>query len=953
MVSNLLKRFISVLNKIFRKLYYYFSLVGKVKTPSEVSHDQNTSEESFQSLPSGTPIASPTEKQQGASYLERQQVEEHPEHRIMEDETEWGEMKPSIETDITDVISTRSIRKPVKKKYLIEGKRKRISPPPVPKIEYDKKKEINLGARPKRLDRSLIASIPQEESDEGTGEKGEKENIIRLVSPFVELDLDTALIFLVLPQQRLPIQQFSFDVSNLPGKIDYQVELNGERKDYAVEVRCVDGVVVTSEERIPIEKPLKHLRIIFPEELQDRKYIYNHISDEFYIFSAVGGNCGRFYYLFDGKGDINPIPKRDVWILLDEEFELVTEPVVIEEKWLWERYQPFLINMRENDRLIVRKRDGEKESLNSGETFYLEGEQLVDDLFKEQSPLLIGRTLVIKASEPGGPWCVWIQNEFAGYKVVAENWSGSQPLFLSLSDALPCDYGEFQIDVCQLDSGVSLGTLFFRWIPFIELSYPKNLIIPDPFQGHNTSLVKVKLDSVEDWQLSSRDNLSIGIIDDYFCIEVPPELDIVSFSVLRRNDPYNKIKIMVNIPRLKWRTSKEKVWADRLLIIERKDLVRGQPFSLHIRTNDFYNKYDLFAVLESHGEILQEAKFLQKGVDYALELNEFYDTIFHNKKETTLEVMIWTKEPKVLIGKVKVISFPADMMNPDYYTDKKTRQDFSEEELLFLNQLFECCSNILRIPKILNWYKEKKIAIPDFLKPYIEEEKEVLSDDILRTRYPVISDSWTEKEFDEFFKSLEKIISLPSILYLWFYGHITIPMIPRTRDALLFYLNLFEKKENILYIFEKPSYIKENLDDELLELLLQAQVLLDIRGDFEKDFQNPEYRRQLFFQTISKPENMCYLKQKWDYFMEKYGSLGRLTRESDLELLGEDTIREAKEMKFIKFTRLQRSLAMNVEWRVRLMLQDKSEKDISIAISDALNFFKEFFVNEEGDNDAN
>jgi hypothetical protein len=177
-------------------------------------------------------------------------------------------------------------------------------------------------------------------------------------------------------------------------------------------------------------------------------------------------------------------------------------------------------------------------------------------------------------------------------------------------------------------------------------------------------------------------------------------------------------------------------------------------------------------------------------------------------------------------------------------------------------------------------------------------------------------------------------------------------MIPRTRDALLYYLNLFKKKEDIRYVFQRPSFIKEKLDDELRELVQQAQVSLNIGEEFEKDFLNPKYRRQLFFQTISEPGGMYYLAEKWKYLMEKDGSLEYLTRESDLELLGEDTIREAKEMKYTKYIRHQGSLETNVEWRVSLMLPNKNERDISIAKDDAINFFNEFFVNEEGEENA-
>jgi len=558
---------------------------------------------------------------------------------------------PTVESEEGGKTKTR---KPYRKKTPTkERKKERREPsedekkPPIPK----QRKEIDLGGR--HAKRTKRGKTPQPDEKDKVNKK--REVTTRVESPFVEIDLDEAKIFLILPKQQFKPST----VSNIPQQLNYKLELNGEEQSISVKVSNDDqGTAKVEEKRIELERPLKNFQVVFPDELQGGPYSYNHSNETLYGFVAIGNNRGRMHYLYDKEGDINSIPKRDVWILLNEDFELKTEPDVIEETWIWEKYQPFRVNLKKMNELIIKNTKTSKEKILPCEpTFSVEGEVIEDD-FKDQMPLLIGKTLKVKAprKNPSG-WIVWIQNKVAGYQIVTDNWNGAEPLTLKLPDDIPGECGEFQVDICQQDTRIPDETLFFRWLPFIELDYPKELIIPNPHQGHKSEFIKVKV-SGEGWVLSYGADRKVEPIEyNSYQIELLPEEDITCFSITKKSKPETDTRFRITIPRLKWRTSKQKVWNGKLQKIEKKGLIPGEPHYLFVCTNDFDNKYDLLAALEANGRKLQEAKFVRKGIDYNLELNQFYDTMKQNKNEITLKIKIWKAEDK-LVSNVEVLQFP-------------------------------------------------------------------------------------------------------------------------------------------------------------------------------------------------------------------------------------------------------------------------------------------------------
>ena len=308
--------------------------------------------------------------------------------------------------------------------------------------------------------------------------------------------------------------------------------------------------------------------------------------------------------------------------------------------------------------LVIKNTKTSKEyKLPCEPTFSIEG-QLIEDDFKDQMPLLIGETVKIKAprENPCG-WAVWIQNKIAGYRIITENWSGVEPLNLKLPDDLPCECGEFQVDICEQEDRIPIETLFFRYIYFLQLKFPRELIIPNPSIGHNQEIIEILFGrDFQDWELKLDGKVHRKHIDNWYQVKLSPQQDIFHFSFIKKGKPETEASIKITIPRLKWRTSKNKKWYDKPLQIKRDELIAGTDFYLTVCTNDFDKKYDLSAILETNDQRLQEAKFIQKGIICTLSLNQFYDTIKKNKGVVTLRIEIRNLKENQLLHELKILN---------------------------------------------------------------------------------------------------------------------------------------------------------------------------------------------------------------------------------------------------------------------------------------------------------
>jgi len=479
-------------------------------------------------------------------------------------------------------------------------------------------KKVDLGEKRQRgrFKRSDIPKIiPEEKEEEFT------EIPIRAVSPFVEIDFDKVEIFLVIPRQRFNL----INKSILQKQLNYQIKLNDEEKILQVNVDEKREYLEVEEKRVRLEKPIQNFEVIFPPELGNRIYQYKHQNNFIYVFIAAGNSIGRMHYLYDINRNINPLPQKETWILLKEDFELGIDPNLIEDTWFWESYRPLLVNLKNVRRLIVKDRNTNEDKVIPCEfTFSIDGEAVIYDDFGERSPIFTGNNIEVKApieNEEG--WRVWIQNKKAGYKIVSDNWLGKEPLKLSLARNIPWECGEFQIDICEQD-GRPVTTLFFRYIPSLQLNYPGELIIPDSKEGHKMEKIEVLLQNPKNWEIESLQQMKF--ISQSYEIYLPPEEDTLKFSISKKGKPETRTNFQITIPRLKWRTSRQVDWIDKSLCLRQDELTPGEDFTFFLRTNTS-KRYSFLMILEIGGRNNQEQELVRKGRDYLLVLNQFYDTL--------------------------------------------------------------------------------------------------------------------------------------------------------------------------------------------------------------------------------------------------------------------------------------------------------------------------------------
>lgn len=484
----------------------------------------------------------------------------------------------------------------------------------------------------------------------------------KIMSPLIELDLNERTVFIVFPEQNINLKSFSRD------KLKYDLTLNGRKKEVEAEIGYKENWIIVKEERIKLEEPLHSYKVSYPKELKNKNYSYIHHDDSIYVFIPAGRNLNRMFALYNLNGNINPLPQKEIWVLLSENLNLDIEPDIVEDIWIWEKYKLMFINLKNVEKLIIRdKNTNDEKVLLCKDTFSISGEEVIYDDFGEQFPIFTGNSIEIKApveNEKG--WNVWIQNRHGDYKLVSNNWSGKELLKLKLPSELPCECGEFQLDICE-QNGNSVETLFFRYIPSLQLNYPKELIIPVPDKGHKTETIELILPKHDDSEIKLiESSVEIKTTTQGFKIDLPPEEDTLHFSISIKDKPETKTNLKITVPRLKWKTSKQINWIDKPLHVKRDELIPGEDLYLCINPNSI-NKYDILAILESNDQKLQESKFVRKKEFYNLLLNQFYDTIKENKGRIILIIKIIRE--KDISNSIPVINFP-EILIPESISPK-------------------------------------------------------------------------------------------------------------------------------------------------------------------------------------------------------------------------------------------------------------------------------------------
>ncbi|MEM2145249.1 MAG: hypothetical protein QW279_07805 [Candidatus Jordarchaeaceae archaeon] len=773
-------------------------------------------------------------KKKGLKVVAIQSVEEDEAIKNLEQEKRILQQEP-LEMKRKSKLGGRAPRKERR-----AGRRK------IRRSSHAKTKIIDLGKR------TVIGARPSSSLPEATQKEKRMVSGIsdRIAAPFIELDINKARVFLVIPRQEFPTEKIS------EGQLEYQIGMsNGFVKRDVLSFTKKDKCLETKEQKIEIEYPLRSLKVIFPLKFGNRVYLYEHYDDSIYIFTERGER-GRMYYLYDLKKKINYLPQREVWILLREDFELNNEPDLIGETWIWERYRLLRINLKNTEKLILsNKITSERKIILCKPDFSLFSENVIYDCFGEQFPIFTSMPIKIRApTENEEGWMIWIQNEQTGSGIiVSDKWSGKEPFRVDLSkNSLFCECGEFRIDISGQNEE-TVTTLFFRYIPSLELKYPKELIIPDSERGHGVSEVEVLLADAESWEIKSPQQ--IWPIPRGYKIALPPEEDVLEFSIFKKSKPETKTDIKIALPRLKWKISRQGLWMDKPICLKREELVSSEDLVLFINTNGLTN-CDFRVTLEMKNHQLQEAIPIRKGSEYAIKLNDFFDSIKENKDKLTLKLETLYPERR----KIDIIYFP-----PDYISLKEAISLLRSLGLIdrnFTGDNLE--TNYEQIKEIL---RRKAEELRDLCICIVEKSKSDECDKLLREAQKEREQNDLIDEIRYYIKTLESFKNEMKKEINSLYDKIkTIEKTKKEKDYLIKQLeNDLKNLERIYFI---NPFQKKNVDDFYKNKMKIECIVEEI--DKIDEF------LYLFISDISKPGNITYLVEKWKYFKEKDGSLSKM-----------------------------------------------------------------------------
>jgi len=530
-------------------------------------------------------------------------------------------------------------RKPRKIKSPIEKRepKKELERRPKKEAEHTKTSKKQFLGKPKRHLQS--SPKPQEFLPK---EKREKEGIQlqkRIAKPSFELNLDDIRVFLIIPSHRLP----GASSDNFPSRLIYQIEFNHETISLAASVKKVKNDIQVDETSFRIDQPIKIFRVVYPPELESRVYEYSHLDDALYVFRAVGRR-NIMHYMYDNEGNQTPLPDSDVWIALKDCHTLLAEPNTIDNRPLWNCYNLSFIDLKNLSEIKIKNNNTDEiKKFNINRYFLIEGDKPIKDDFMNQMPLFSGNSIIIKSIFPSEEtkFNLWIQNKFADCKIIPCSFSNGSFLIRPTED-LPCDGGEFQIDICKEGEDKPIDTLFFRFVPHLYLKFSNNLIFPDKNKGHKEEQIDIFINK-DEWKLKldTKSKIEIYETSKGYQLKLPPDIDSIYFSLFKTSNPETETNIRITIPRLKWRTSDMFQWKDKHLDIIKDNLQFGRDLYLVVRSNDYFEKYDLIAhLISDKGDSYHEINFDRKGIDYYVLLNQLYDTIKSNTSDLYLNVKV-------------------------------------------------------------------------------------------------------------------------------------------------------------------------------------------------------------------------------------------------------------------------------------------------------------------------
>ncbi|MDO8550675.1 MAG: hypothetical protein Q7S39_11075, partial [Ignavibacteria bacterium] len=288
----------------------------------------------------------PTEKQLGSSENIEYGTTPKP---IIEGEREKIEVELGNKEDIQDSDVKRDDKKP-QKPYIKKTPTEKSDPATEEKDKKPKTKEIiNLGnsqrwnRRQKQTTNDVTEGMIKDDNPKTNKERQQNDKPLAIKSPFIELNLDEATIDLVLPQQYVK----NGPSNNSKNRISYLVTIENLEKERSAKLKQRrNGKLFVEEIKIPIEKPIEKFEVSFPEELESRNYTYkNDGRKHLYVFSSKGDKKAKMDYLYNEKGEKNFLPRKILWILLHENFEIELKKELEYERYFWDSYKLCHLNL--------------------------------------------------------------------------------------------------------------------------------------------------------------------------------------------------------------------------------------------------------------------------------------------------------------------------------------------------------------------------------------------------------------------------------------------------------------------------------------------------------------------------------------------------------------------------------------------------------------------------------
>ncbi|MHA1427878.1 MAG: hypothetical protein ACTSQI_17995, partial [Candidatus Helarchaeota archaeon] len=498
------------------------------------------------------------------------------------------------------------------------------SNPPITEVEFE---EVELHKRRKSYSGERRKKV---EKDTKYGQKRMKA-AYRIETPYVELNLVENCVELVIPKQKLkkgvPIlksREFKLNEDTMPLEVDSNE----------------DGEYIQKEaKRYKIDNQLIGFEI--PQYLKRFSYIH---QDQVIYFFRRSRNIYKLEYSTD-------LSNGDYIILLDPDWEILTSVKEDYNKWFWGKYEPFKIHLSKDSGLLIRhKEKGDKKTFKGITYFKILSENKIGDKFLDSSPLFFSKKPIRIRSETklAENLLVWIQpSQFSGQKKKIE-WKPFKGNLLIRPEDLPAPLGEFQVDIWEEGESFSIDRLYFRYIPFIRIEYPRKLIIPNWKEGYDVMEVKISVQEsfyVEaDFHVEREHSASYSS----YTIKVPPKNVSLDLNIKKRDFSSQELAIRIELSKIRWKLLGQSQWQSKILVLNSEDIKSGVINDLEVQITDEDSEYRVQAFLKNDQNSVQEDNLRKRKNknEYTLHLTQFADTIARFSSDMSLELVISTKEKK-------------------------------------------------------------------------------------------------------------------------------------------------------------------------------------------------------------------------------------------------------------------------------------------------------------------